>query len=78
MAKDLTEKCKTRPHNQIFVFDDVISEDLCKKFIQIIDTKAIDETVVNPKTNVKCKAVPLIAREEPELYQRMVEIRTTL
>lgn len=78
MANDLSEKCKTRPHNQIFIFDDIISEDLCEKFIQFIDTKAIDETIVNPNTNVKCKAVTLIAREEPELYQRMVEIRTTL
>ena len=78
MAKGLSEKCKTRPHNQIFIFDDIISEDLCDKFIQFIDTKAIDETIVNPNTNVKCKAVTLIAREEPELYQRMVEIRTTL
>jgi|TARA_R110002153_G_scaffold177288_1_gene330487 hypothetical protein len=78
MAGDLSEKIKKRPHNQIFVFDDVISEELCEKFIQIIDTKAVDETITNPLTNVKCKSLCLNAKEEPKLYQKMVEIRTSL
>ena len=78
MLGSLSEKIKKRPHNQIFVFDDVISEELCEKLILIIDTKAVDETIYNKNTNVKCKSIILSPIEEPELYQQLVEIRTTL
>jgi len=78
MVKDLIEKCKKRPNNQIFIFDDVISEELCEKFIRIIEAKAVDEARVSPNTNVKCKSVYVNAKEEPKLYQQMVNIMTAL
>jgi|TARA_B110000240_G_C13347116_1_gene388071 hypothetical protein len=78
MVEDLSEKIKKRPHHQIFIFDDVIPVELCEKFIRVIEAKAVDGTTINPNTNVKCKSVCLNAKEEPKLYQQMVNIMTVL
>jgi len=86
MNLDVFEGCRVnnkeqymkRPHNQIFVFDDVISEELCRQFIQLIDTKAVDGTRLNKDTNVKCKSLYLNNLEEPELNKKLVNIMSLL
>lgn len=72
------DKYYKRPHHQIFVFDDVVPEDVCERVKRLIDSEAQDETLTNPGTNVQCKSLILNNRIESNLYNTITVIMSKI
>lgn len=48
------------PKNQIFIFDDVISDKLCDEIIKIIDNEALKKDVWRDGNNVECYPINIL------------------
>ena len=54
--KRIFEMCKNDPPDNIFIFDNVLPENICKSIInEIENTPLVDEKEITPNTNAKCK-----------------------
>jgi len=61
---------KTYPQNQIFIFDDVISNEDCDEIIKIIDTYATKKTVWQEHNNVECYPICVNEINDKELSKK--------
>jgi|TARA_B110000240_G_C13419990_1_gene419022 hypothetical protein len=60
------------PKNQIFIFDDVISETLCDELIKIINEEATKEEKWGKGSNVQCKGIMATCIKESEKYDKIL------
>lgn len=60
------------PKNHIFVFDDVISDDICDELIKIIDEEAHIEEKWGPGSNVQCKGIFVTGAKQGQKYDKII------
>lgn len=70
----LDEYYGKRPTTQIFIFNDMISNDMCNEIIELIDDTAEDELKTNPGTNVLCKSLILNNQIHPKIYNYITNV----
>ena len=60
------------PKNQIFVFDNVISDEICEELVKIIDEEADLEEKWGQGSNVQCKCIMVTRIKEAQKYDKII------